>query len=191
MTPVRVNQNNILCRFRDLPTYNHATLLIVSVKGIGSEDLVEAILQMDTSYSVQIRTTTSLPLPQLSKTESRPRIDYIIFALDLSNQHSCQMIEEAVAFVDVDYFIGRSCFILSKANQEHLHSVDVTYITDMIKAYDSTMFFGDLQNKDDRFNMVEKILHHVEVACGFRKGINPLLLSATKHLYSFDDMMTP
>lgn len=24
------------------------------------------------------------------------------------------MIEEAVAFVDVDYFIGRSCFILSK-----------------------------------------------------------------------------
>ncbi|CAB4011637.1 Hypothetical predicted protein [Paramuricea clavata] len=183
--------DEVLSRYQELPTRSHATILVVSIKGIGMEDFVEAMLQMDTSYSTQIRTTTSLPLPkQTDSSEPRPRIDYIVFIVDLSNQQSFKMIEEAVKLVDVDYFLGRCCFILSKAKQEHLHSVDLNEVTDLVEAYDSTMFCGDLTNEEERMNLVEKVLHHAEIACGFCNDVNSLLLSTTRQSFTFEEIMT-
>ena len=183
------DQNEVLSRFQQLPTNNHATILVVCVKGIGMEHFVGTILEMDTSYSMQIRTTTSLPLPkQPDASEPRCRIDYIVFIVDLSNQQSFNMVKESITFVDVDYFLGRCCFILSKAKQEHLHSVDLNEVTDLVEAYNSTMFCGDLNNDEDRMNLVEKVLHHAETACGFCNNINPLLVSTTTQSFIFEEM---
>ena len=94
------------------------------------------------------------------------------------------MIEEAVKLVDVDYFLGRCCFILSKgkhnltqlytphkqtpfsinlivtflAKQEHLHSVDLNEVTDLVEAYDSTMFCGDLTVRGNLINKYPSLI---------------------------------
>ncbi|XP_028395527.1 centromere protein M-like [Dendronephthya gigantea] len=185
-------QSEILSRFKELPTNNHATILTVSIKGIGMENFVDEIMsQMNTRYSIQIRTTTSLPLPKLTNAEeSRPRIDYIVFILDLTNQQSFEMIKEAVSLVDIDYFLGRCCFILSKAKQEHLHSVDLNEVTELVGAYNSTMLCGDLQNKKDRLDLAEKVLYHVEIACGFCNDVNPLLVATTQYSLAVGEIIT-
>lgn len=182
----------VLYRFKELPTNNHATVLFVGVKGIGMDDLVENMLQTNTSYSMQIRTTTSLPLPEhTGTTESRPRIDYIVFVTDLASQQSFKMINEAVELVNIDYFFGRCCFIVSKAKQESVHGYDINDVTNLVEAYDAVMFCGNLDKKDERLNLVDKILHHVEIACGFYNDVNPSLIEATRsQAPSFEEITT-
>jgi hypothetical protein len=39
-------------------------------------------------------------------------------------------------------------------------------------------------------NLVEKVLHHAEIACGFCNDVNSLLLSTTRQSFTFEEIMT-
>ena len=39
-------------------------------------------------------------------------------------------------------------------------------------------------------NLVEKVLHHAETACGFCNDVNPLLVSTTRQSSASEEMTT-
>ncbi|XP_038064507.1 centromere protein M-like [Patiria miniata] len=167
-----------------LPELNTATILLVGMQGIGKHRLAGALLELNTSYSLQVRTATHLPLPA-ENSESRPRIDFVVFLLDANNNMSISKTVASAKELDVSYFLGRACFVVLNATSESLHCTDMSNITGLCDAHDSPMLCGSLQDENQRKCLARKLLCQTEVSSGFKHAVSPMLIQATKHTYEF------
>uniref|UniRef100_A0A8C5TNI2 Centromere protein M n=1 Tax=Malurus cyaneus samueli TaxID=2593467 RepID=A0A8C5TNI2_9PASS len=53
---------------------------------------------------------TSLPLPS-ERDHLRPRIDLIVFMIDIKSKYSLKNVETSLAYVDASFFLGKVCFL--------------------------------------------------------------------------------
>ena len=61
------------------------------------------------------RTAGTLPLPPpKSASNPRPRIDFVVFMVDMTNRQSFHTVREAATQVDVEFFFGRSCLLATR-----------------------------------------------------------------------------
>ncbi|KAI0213576.1 Centromere protein M [Lamellibrachia satsuma] len=170
-----------------MPRLNGATALIVGVQGVGKHRLAEAMVDVKARFSLQIRTATSLPLPS-ENAEKRPCIDFIIFMVDLTNRQSYHSVERSLCNVDVSYFLGKVCFLITQAHKLGEQSVETETVSQLSDAYDSPMLCCNINNEGDRKLAAEKLLSMIEVCSGFTHDVTPMLLDTTRTFYQYEKL---
>ena len=81
------------------------------------------------------RTAASLPLPK-DETGARPRIDLVVFMLDLTSRMSLEQLKAAIVQIDIEYLLGRSCIVATHVDLQHLASVEVYELDNLLLTYE-------------------------------------------------------
>ncbi|XP_045042928.2 centromere protein M isoform X2 [Desmodus rotundus] len=76
---------------------------------VGTEDallqrLADSMLKEDCASDLKVHLAQSLPLPS---NVTRPRIDLIVFVVNLHSKYSLQNVEESLHHVDAAFFLGK------------------------------------------------------------------------------------
>ncbi|CAH1793595.1 unnamed protein product [Owenia fusiformis] len=166
--------------FSKVPSLNTTTVLIVGTHGVGKHELAKSLLGIPTPYSVQIRTANELPLPPLTGSNERPKIDLVVFMIDLNVRSSIGLVENAVTALDVHYFMGRVCFVVKRESYDSPVAMDTDALISLRDSYNSPMLYGDVKIEQDRISVTRQILNLLEVAAGYKTNISPLLIQATQ-----------
>ncbi|XP_066291685.1 centromere protein M-like [Branchiostoma lanceolatum] len=182
----------ILKPFHKMPVRNAATVLLVGSYGTGTQQLAKSMVDVctDTGLKLQVRTTTSLPLPE-ENTDTRPRIDYIVFIIDLTNRLSFSTVKSAVQCVDVEYFLGRACFVVTNAKGTSDQCVEMEEVSRLADMYNTMYICGAIKegDSDERTTLANRLLRLVEVSAG-RKNVSPLLVDLTCRQLCFQEEQT-
>ncbi|XP_049740503.1 centromere protein M isoform X2 [Elephas maximus indicus] len=91
-----------------LPELNTATILLVSTEDALLQQLADSMLREDCASQLNVHLARSLPLPS---SVTRPRIDLIVFVVNLHSKYSLQNVEESLCHVDASFFLGKVCFL--------------------------------------------------------------------------------
>ncbi|XP_055458985.1 centromere protein M isoform X3 [Psammomys obesus] len=101
-----------------LPDLNGATILLVGTEDALLQQLAESMLKNDCASDLRVHLTNSLPL---SSDVSRPRIDLIVFVINLHSKYSLQKVEESLNHVDSRFFLGKVCFLVTGGGKLSSH----------------------------------------------------------------------
>nr|XP_021502185.1 centromere protein M isoform X3 [Meriones unguiculatus] len=101
-----------------LPDLNGATILLVGTEDALLQQLAESMLRNDCASDLRVHLTNSLPL---SSDVSRPRIDLIVFVINLHSKYSLQKVEESLNHVDSRFFLGKVCFLVTGGGKLSSH----------------------------------------------------------------------
>ncbi|XP_036416175.1 centromere protein M [Colossoma macropomum] len=117
----------LLSPYSKTPELNTATVLLVENEEQFQSRLADAIVQREKDINVNVRLARKLPLP-VENSETRPRIDLVVFIVNLLSERSLQAAENSVSHLGSDYFLGKLCFVVTDARcgavaQERLLSV--------------------------------------------------------------------
>ncbi|XP_072779455.1 centromere protein M isoform X2 [Taeniopygia guttata] len=104
----------VLRPFDKLPTLNSGILLLVGPDEALQQRLSETILQEKRDFNINVHLATSLPLPP-ERDHLRPRIDLIVFMIDIKSKYSLKKVECSLAHVDASFFLGKVCFLVTGA----------------------------------------------------------------------------
>ena len=173
-----------LCNLSKLPQMNSAAVLLIGTEGIPTEHLAKTLVKKVPAIKLQIRTAKALPLPG-DADDSRPRIDFVVFALDLSNRHSFDVVKESLNAIDIHYFIGKACLLITEVNMNEI-AVEMDRVTDLADAYDIPIFKVNFQKENDIQLFADKLLNLVRIASGLNPGVNALLVDTTRQPYQGD-----
>ncbi|XP_040842831.1 centromere protein M isoform X1 [Ochotona curzoniae] len=91
-----------------LPGLNTATVLLVGTDDAVLQQLADSMLQKNCTSELRVHLAMSLPLPS---SLSRPRIDLVVFVINLHSKYSLQNVEKSLCHVDASYFLGKVCFL--------------------------------------------------------------------------------
>ncbi|XP_047405895.1 centromere protein M isoform X7 [Sciurus carolinensis] len=91
-----------------LPALNTATGLLVGTEDALLQQLADSMLKEDCASELRVHLAKSLPLPS---NVNRPRIDLIVFVINLHSKYSLQHVQESLRHVDASFFLGRVCFL--------------------------------------------------------------------------------
>ncbi|KAG9262688.1 centromere protein M [Astyanax mexicanus] len=117
----------LLTPYSKIPELNTATLLLVENEEQFQCRLADAIVQREKDVNVNVRLARKLPLP-VENGETRPRIDLVVFIVNLLSEQSFLVVENSLNHLSSDYFLGKVCFVVTSArcgavSQERLLSV--------------------------------------------------------------------
>uniref|UniRef100_A0AC11CLQ6 Centromere protein M n=1 Tax=Ovis aries TaxID=9940 RepID=A0AC11CLQ6_SHEEP len=91
-----------------LPGLNTATILLVGTEDALLQQLADSMLKADCTSELKVHLARSLPLPC---SVNRPRIDLIVFVVNLHSKHSLQSVEESLCHLDAAFFLGKVAFL--------------------------------------------------------------------------------
>nr|XP_040133217.1 centromere protein M isoform X3 [Ictidomys tridecemlineatus] len=100
------------------------------------------MLKEDCASELRVHLAKALPLPS---NVNRPRIDLIVFVINLHSKYSLQHVEESLHHVDASFFLGRVCFLGTGAGQEHHCILHRNTVLKLAHTYRSPLFFCDLE----------------------------------------------
>ncbi|XP_008843007.1 centromere protein M isoform X2 [Nannospalax galili] len=101
-----------------LPDLNRATVLLVSTEDALLQQLADAMLREDCASELRVHLAKSLPLPS---NVNRPRVDLIVFVINLHSKYSLQNVEESLQHVDSSFFLGKVCFLVTGGRRLSSH----------------------------------------------------------------------
>ncbi|CAH6791251.1 Cenpm [Phodopus roborovskii] len=101
-----------------LPDLNAATILLVGTEDSLLQKLAESMLQDHCASELRVHLANSLPLPS---TVNRPRIDLIVFVINLHSKYSLRNVEECLSHVDSSFFLGKVCFLATGGGKLSSH----------------------------------------------------------------------
>ncbi|XP_070581202.1 centromere protein M-like [Ptychodera flava] len=174
--------------YSKVPALSTAVILLVGGHGVGKHKLAQALVDLCTDFTLHVRTATSLPLPR-ENDESRSKIDFVVFLIDLSNKLSLSVIESSVKLLDIEYFLGKVCFVITKATKPELQNVEMTAVTGLCDAYDSPMLCGKIESDEDCRGLARKLIKMTEIAAGFKPCVTPMLIASTKRTLAFEETL--
>eukprot|EP00126_Sphaerothecum_destruens_P000116 Sdes_comp10144_c0_seq1m1757 len=162
---------------------SHATavILLIGAKGTGKHKFAESLLSVKGGCSLSIRIHNELPLPE-SENGERPRIDWVVFLVDLKNKHSFQVVENALNFVGKDYLNGRCCFLVSGIENYGSHSVSVDCVETLAEKYELPLFFTNVGDENNSRLASKRILRFLKVTNGYHENFSFSLMQTS--LYS-------
>ncbi|XP_051560071.1 centromere protein M [Myxocyprinus asiaticus] len=111
----------LLTPYSKVPELNTATILLVENEEQLQSKLANAIVQYEKEFNVNVRLSRKLPLPIENK-GTRPRIDLIVFIVNLQSERSVQSVESCLNHLHSDCFLGKVCFLVTDARcGSHTH----------------------------------------------------------------------
>ncbi|KAJ0050723.1 hypothetical protein NL108_005112, partial [Boleophthalmus pectinirostris] len=92
---------------------------------VESEELFQQslanVLVEEPGVTVNVRLAKNLPLP-MENEEGRPRIDLVVFIINLTSELSFQSVEASLKYLDPGYFLGKVCFMVTNARNASVPS---------------------------------------------------------------------
>ncbi|GAB5574314.1 centromere protein M isoform X3 [Prionailurus iriomotensis] len=127
------------------PGLNTATILLVGTEDALLQHLADSMLKEDCASELRVHLARSLPLPS---SVDRPRIDLIVFVVNLHSKYSLRNVEESLHHVDATFFLGKAAFLATGAGRESHCSVHRNTIMKLAHTYRSPLFFCDLEDAE-------------------------------------------
>uniref|UniRef100_G3TFQ1 Centromere protein M n=2 Tax=Loxodonta africana TaxID=9785 RepID=G3TFQ1_LOXAF len=156
-----------------LPELNTATILLVSTEDALLQQLADSMLREDCASQLNVHLARSLPLPS---SVTRPRIDLIVFVVNLHSKYSLQNVEESLCHVDASFFLGKVCFLATGAGQESHCSIHHNTVVTLARTYRSPLLFCDLKVENFRVTMAQRLVRMLQVCAGHTPGVSALSL---------------
>ncbi|KAM9293416.1 centromere protein M [Morus bassanus] len=163
----------LLWPFNKLPALNSAvSLLVGSDEGL-QRQLAEAMLREKKDFRISIHLATSLPLPS-ERDHLRPRIDLIVFMIDIKNKYSLKNVEASLAHVDASFFLGKVCFLVTGVGRVNYCSIDMNAIWKLGEVYCSPVLFCELELEGIRVATAQRLLRMLRICAGHVPGVSSL-----------------
>ncbi|XP_052017340.1 centromere protein M isoform X1 [Apodemus sylvaticus] len=156
-----------------LPDLNRATVLLVSTEDALVQPLAELMLKVDCASELRVHLANALPLPSNA---NRPRIDLIVFVINLHSKYSLQKVEESLSYVDSSFFLGKVCFLVTGAGRESHCSIHRNTVLKLAHTYRSPLLFCDLQVESFRASLAQRLVRMLQICAGHLPGISALNL---------------
>ncbi|XP_007428496.1 centromere protein M isoform X2 [Python bivittatus] len=168
---------SMLAAFGKLPTLNSATILLVGTNDIFQQQLAETILKEKQDLKINIHLAASLPLP-VERDHIRPRIDLIVFMINIQSKYSFEDIEASLIHVDANFFLGKVCLLVTGVGRMNQISVDMDAIWKLADRYCSPVLFCELECEKVRTVTAQRLLRMLQVCAGHVPGISSLSFSS-------------
>ncbi|XP_066214646.1 centromere protein M isoform X3 [Saccopteryx leptura] len=131
------------------------------------------MLKEDCASELKVHLAQSLPLPS---NVNRPRIDLIVFVVNLHSKYSLQNVEESLHHVDATFFLGKVGFLATGARKESHCSIHRNTVLKLAQAYRSPLLFCDLEVESFRATMAQRLVRMLLVCAGHVPGVSALNL---------------
>ncbi|XP_062292803.1 centromere protein M [Scomber scombrus] len=155
---------SLLKPFSKLPTLNTASILLVESEEQFQQSLADALLE-ETAVTMNVRLSKSLPLPKENE-ESRPRIDLVVFIINLTSELSFQSAEASLKHLDSGYFLGKVCFLVINARNASVPIERLDAVRRLAASLHCPLLFAEDQTPDGVTNAAERLLTILKVAAG-------------------------
>ncbi|XP_054438527.1 centromere protein M isoform X2 [Pteronotus mesoamericanus] len=162
-----------------LPGLNAATILLVGTEDALLQKLADAMLKEDCASDLKVHLAQSLPLPS---NVTRPRIDLIVFVVNLHSKYSLQVVEKSLHHVDTTFFLGKVGFLVTGAGRDSHCSVHQNTVLRLAHTYRSPLLFCDLEEcsltrvEGFRVTMAQRLVRMLQICAGHVPGVSALNL---------------
>lgn len=136
-----------------------------------ANDLVE-----EPSVTVNVRLAKDLPLP-VENEEGRPRIDLVVFIINLTSELSFQSAEASLKYLDPGYFLGKVCFMVTNARNALVPSARLDAVRKLAASLMSPLLFAEDQSPDGVANATKRLLTILKASAGLVPMTTALYLS--------------
>ncbi|NWX12494.1 CENPM protein, partial [Aegotheles bennettii] len=121
--------------------------------------------------------TTSLPLPS-EKHHLRPKIDLIVFLIDIKSKYSLQNVEASLPHVNASFFLGKVYFLVTGVGRVDCCSVEMNAVWKLGEAYHSPVLLCELELEGVRSATAQRLLRILEICAGHVPGVSALSFSS-------------
>ncbi|XP_003470573.1 centromere protein M isoform X1 [Cavia porcellus] len=156
-----------------LPCLNTATILLVGAEDALLQQLADSMLKEDCASELRVHLAKSLPLPS---NVNRPRIDLVVFVINLHSRYSLQNAEASLHHMDTSFFLGRVCFLATGAGQDSHCSVHHNTVRKLARTYRSPLLFCDLEVDAFRASLAQRLVRMLQICAGHVPGVSALNL---------------
>ncbi|XP_040493546.1 centromere protein M isoform X1 [Ursus maritimus] len=145
---------------------------------VGTEDallqqLADSMLKEDCASELKVHLARSLPLPS---NVNRPRIDLIVFVVNLHSKYSLRNVEESLRHVDATFFLGKVGFLATGAGRESHCSIHRNTVVRLAHTYRSPLLFCDLEVEGFRATVAQRLVRMLQICAGHVPGVSALNL---------------
>ncbi|NWX35952.1 CENPM protein, partial [Notiomystis cincta] len=119
----------------------------------------------------------SLPLPS-ERDHLRPRIDLIVFMIDIKSKYSFKNVETSLAYMDASFFLGKVCFLVTGVGRVNACSIEMNAICKLGEAYCSPMLFCELELEGIRVATAQRLIRILQICAGHIPGVSALSFSS-------------
>ncbi|XP_063164666.1 centromere protein M isoform X1 [Candoia aspera] len=176
---------SMLSAFGKLPTLNSTTILLVGTNDVFQQQLAETILKEKQDLKINIHLAASLPLP-VERDHIRPRIDLIVFMINVQSKYSFEDIEASLRHVDANFFLGKVCLLVTGVGRMNQISVDMDAVWKLADHYCSPVLFCELECEKVRTVTAQRLLRMLQICAGHVSGMSSLSFSSLMKI-SIDD----
>ncbi|XP_013860402.1 centromere protein M isoform X2 [Austrofundulus limnaeus] len=145
---------SLLKPFSKLPGLNTASILLVEDEEQFQQSLADVLVK-ETNVTVTVRLAKSLPLPM---DESRPRIDLVVFIINLTSELSFQSAEASLKYLDPGYFLGKACFMVTNARKASVPTERVDAVRKLATLLHCPLLFAEDQTSEGVIGAAERLL---------------------------------
>ncbi|XP_059582338.1 centromere protein M isoform X1 [Alligator mississippiensis] len=139
--------------------------------------LAQTILKEKKDFKISIHLATSLPLPA-ERDHIRPRIDLIVFMINVQSKYGFKNIEASLAHVDANFFLGKVCFLVTGVGRVNHCSVDMSAVRKLGDVYCSPLIFCELELEGIRISTAQRLLRMLQICAGHVPGVSALFFSS-------------
>ncbi|XP_053713236.1 centromere protein M-like [Synchiropus splendidus] len=166
---------SLLKPYSKLPALNSATILLVENEEHFQQKLANSLVE-ESAVTVNVRLAKSLPLP-MENEESRPRIDLVVFIINLTSELSIRSAESSLKYLDAGYFLGKVCFMVTGARSVSVPPDRLVAVRKLAASHHSALLFAEDQTSDGVTNAAARLLTILKVAAGLVPMTTALYLS--------------
>ncbi|NXW56363.1 CENPM protein, partial [Eurystomus gularis] len=116
---------------------------------------------------------TSLPLPS-ERDHLRPRVDLIVFMIDIKSKYSLKNVEASLAHVDASFFLGKVCFLVTGVGRVNYCSIGMNAIWKLGEIYCSPVLLCELELEGIRAATAQRLVRMLQICAGHIPGVSAL-----------------
>ncbi|XP_061882202.1 centromere protein M [Entelurus aequoreus] len=164
---------SLLKPFSKLPDLKTASILLVEREEEFHHRLADALVK-ETAVTLSVRLARSLPFKH---EPSRPRIDLVVFIINLTSELSLHSAEDSLKYLDPGYFLGKVCFMVTNARNATVPAERLDAVRKLAASHCCTLLFAEDKTADGAPNAAERLLSILKVAAGLVPMTTALYLS--------------
>ncbi|XP_014908905.1 centromere protein M [Poecilia latipinna] len=166
---------SLLKPFSKLPDLNTANILLVENEEQFQQNLANTLVE-ETAVTVTVRLAKSLPLP-MENDESRPRIDLVVFIINLTSDKSFESAKASLKYLDPGYFLGKVCFMATNARHASVRTGCLDALRQLAVSLHCPLLFAEDQTPVGAASSARRLLTILKVASGLVPNTTALYLS--------------
>ncbi|XP_078515317.1 centromere protein M isoform X2 [Lissotriton helveticus] len=135
------------------------------------------MLREPKAFELKIHLAKSLPLPPEGD-HQRPRIDLVVFLVNLQSQLSFSTVKSSLAHLDSTFFLGKVCFLVVGGGRVKHCMVEMSAVKAMADAHLSILLLTELESELGCTSTAQQLLQMLRVCAGLVPGVSALYLGS-------------